>query len=477
MKQGYVAAIDIGTTKIVAIIGKKNPNGQIEVVGLGKTESRGVARGEVINIENTVVSINKAVALAQEAAQVKIDEVYVGIAGKHIRCSQSRGYINRDKYNELITQADVAKLIKDQHNVMTGPGEEIIHVLPQNYLVDHEYDVIDPIGMPGKRLEANFHMVIGKIDSINYIKRSITNAGLKHRGIILEPFASAEAVLDEQEKEVGVILVDIGGGTTDIAVIYENIIRHSAVIPFGGKAITNDIKEGCKILERQAEELKVRHGHAVMGMAGSNKIISVSVGKLREPKEISLKTLAGIIQARMEEIIDAIIFEAEASGVFDKIDGIVITGGGSLLEDLPQLFSFKTGLECRKGSPNEYIISKNDDLNNPLFATSVGLLMMGFKDMETNPNPIHEAVEVIKETPKTEPTETILKIEKPEIQAEKNLTIEDKKQQEKIEKAAKKNLEKNNDKKTGSRPVGLLRDFLSEIFNDSKEVDNTDTKI
>jgi cell division protein FtsA len=381
MKQGYVAAIDIGTTKIVAIIGKKNEQGTIEVVGLGRTESRGVARGEVINIDNTVSSINKAVAIAQTQANVKISDVYVGIAGKHIRCSQNRGYITRETHESVIAKEDVEKLIKDQYNVLTNPGEEIIHVLPQTYLVDNEYDVTDPIGMVGRRLEANFHMVVGKVDSVNYIKRSIAKSGLIPKGIILEPLASAESVLADDEKEVGVILVDIGGGTSDIAVYYENIIRHTAVIPFGGKVITNDIKEGCKILERQAEQLKVVHGQSLMDYADSNKIISVSVIKGREPKEISLKTLAGIIQARMEEIIDAVIFEVEASGVVDKIGaGIVLTGGGALLKNLRQLVAFKTGMDTRIGVPNELIKSEIENLNNPMFATSVGLLMKGFNN-------------------------------------------------------------------------------------------------
>lgn len=419
MEQGYVAAIDIGTTKIVAIIGRKNEKGQIEVSGYGRTESRGVARGEVINIDNTVLSINRAVKTATEMAGVEVDEVFVGIAGKHIRCTQNRGYISRTSHDTVISKEDVKKLIDDQYNVLTNPGEEIIHVLPQDFLVDNEYDVQDPVGMLGRRLEANFHMVIGKVDSVNYIKQSIMKAGLNNKGIILEPLASAEAVLAEEEKEVGVILVDIGGGTSDIAVYYNNVIRHTAVIPFGGKVITNDIKEGCKILEAQAEELKIKFGEALMDYAEANKIISVSVIKGRQPKEISVKMLAGIIQARMEEIIDAVLFEAEASGVMDKIGGgIVITGGGALLANLKQLVAFKSGMDTRIGKPNKSVIYDAEDLNNPMYATAVGLLIKGFEEGYADcgdelisgfvaapkvENKKEEAAEEIKAVPEEEP--------------------------------------------------------------------------
>lgn len=379
MEQNYIAAIDIGTTKIVFIVGKRNEKGQLEVHALGKAPSLGVTRGEVINIEKTVDAINIARNDAMSQCEFDISEVVVGIAGKHIRCMTNRGYITRENHDTEITKEDVNKLIQDMYNILIQPGEEIIHVLPQNFLVDKEYDVVYPVGMLGKRLEANFHMVIGKVDSVNYIKKSIEKANLIVNGLILEPLASADAVLTQDEKEVGVALIDIGGGTTDIAVYYDGVIRHTAVIPFGGNVITRDIKEGCRILERQAEELKKQFGQALQQYADDDKVVSIPGIKGREPKEISFGYLAAIIQARMEEILDAALFEIEASGVADKLGtGVVITGGGSMLKNLRQLVSFKTGMGTRIGLPTEHIIcDKIKDINNPMYATAVGLLMKG----------------------------------------------------------------------------------------------------
>lgn len=373
----YVAAIDIGTTKVVAIVGKENEKQKLEVLGVGTAPSLGVIRGEVMNIENTVKSILQALEIAQEKSGLKFDEVVVGIAGKHIRCTQNRGYITRESSESEISQADVDRLLNEMHNVMLQPGEEIIHILPQDYLVDRINEVTDPIGMCGKRIDANFHMVVGKVDSIKYIKKSIEKCGLGIKSIMLEPLASADAVLTEDEKEVGVALVDIGGGTTDLAIYYEGIIRHTAVIPFGGNVITKDIKEWCGILDRQAEEVKKQFGGALMDYADDNKFVSIAGIKGREPKEISFKSLAGIIQARMEEIIDAILFELELSGVMDKLGaGIVITGGGAMLANLPQLMAFKTGYDVHIGYPTEHIDAKDaKELKNTMYATGVGLLL------------------------------------------------------------------------------------------------------
>jgi len=377
MEQDYIAAIDIGTTKIVFIIGKRNDKGQLEVHALGKAPSLGVTRGEVINIEKTVDAINIARKDAMSQCEFQISEAVVGIAGKHIRCMTNRGYITRENYDTEITREDVNKLIQDMYNILIQPGEEIIHVLPQDFWVDKEYEVTNPVGMLGKRLEANFHMVIGKVDSVNYIKKSIEKANLIVNSLILEPLASADAVLTQDEKDVGVVLIDIGGGTTDIAVYYEGVIRHTAVIPFGGNVITRDIKEGCRILERQAEELKKQFGQALQQYADDDKVVSIPGIKGRDPKEISFGYLAAIIQARMEEILDAAIFEIEASDIVDKLGaGVVITGGGSMLKNLRQLVSFKTGMGTRIGLPTEHVVSeKIDEMNNPIYATAVGLLM------------------------------------------------------------------------------------------------------
>jgi cell division protein FtsA len=249
-KDHLVAAIDIGTTKIVALVGRINDNNRLEVLAMSKTVSKGVKRGVVLNIEETVNAIETTVAEAQRISGIKFKDVFVGIAGQHIKSIRTRGYINRDSYEDEITRDDISKLVADMYKIPVEIGEEIIHVLPQNYIVDSETGVKNPIGMSGKRLEANFHIVIGQIASAKNIEKCINRVDLNVKQLILEPLASSEAVLTEDEKEAGVVLVDIGGGTTDVAVYYDDIIRHTAVIPFGGNVITRDIKEGCSILGR-----------------------------------------------------------------------------------------------------------------------------------------------------------------------------------------------------------------------------------
>ncbi|MBU0765166.1 MAG: cell division protein FtsA, partial [Bacteroidetes bacterium] len=275
-------------------------------------------------------------------------------------------------------------LINDMYKIPIEAGEEIIHVLPQSYIVDNEVGVKNPIGMFGKRLEANFHIVIGQIASANNIKKCVNRCSLEVNSLVLEPLASSAAVLTEDEKEVGVALVDIGGGTTDIAVYHDDIIRHTAVIPFGGNVVTNDIKEGCAILERQAEALKIQFGSALAEMAGEDEVVTVPGISGREPKEISFKSLAFIIQSRMEEIIGAIYFEIESSGFLEKLGaGIVITGGGALLRHLPQLVAFKTGLDVRIGYPSEFLRGDiKDEVNQTMYATSVGLILKGYEETE-----------------------------------------------------------------------------------------------
>ncbi len=381
-----VAAIDIGTTKIVAIIGKKNENGKIEILGYGNTRSTGVKRGVVLNIEQTVIAIKQAVDLAETQAGLKITDAYVGIAGQHIRSIRNRGYINRDSYDEEISKEDVQALIDDMFKIPIDVGEEIIHVLPQSYIVDNETGVKSPVGMFGKRLEANFHIVIGQTAAANNIKKCVNRAGINVKRLVLEPLASADAVLSDDEKEIGVALVDIGGGTTDVAVFYDGIIRHTAVIPFGGNVVTQDIKQGCNILERYAEQLKVKYGSALADKAQENKVVSIPGINGRPPKEISFKNLAHIIQSRMEEIIAQVYFEIEASGMSQYLGaGIVLTGGGALLKNLSQLVAFKTGMDVRLGLPNQSIQSEvMDEVNQPMFATGFGLLLTGFAEKDSS---------------------------------------------------------------------------------------------
>jgi cell division protein FtsA len=383
-KEKIVAAVDIGTTKIVSLVGKLNEQGKLEILGISQTPSKGVKRGVVLNIEETVNAIQTTSSEAMEQSGIKFNEVFVGIAGQHIKSVKNRGYINRDSYDDEITREDLQNLIDDMHKIPVDVGEEILHVLPQSYIVDNETGVKNPVGMFGKRLEANFHIVIGQISSARNIEKCINRVGLDVKQLILEPLASSAAVLTDDEKEAGVALVDIGGGTTDVAVYYDDVIRHTAVIPFGGNVITRDIKEGCAILQRQAESLKIQFGSALGDLAQEDKVVTIPGISGREPKEISFRSLAYIIQSRMEEIIDAVSYEIENSGYMDKLSaGIVLTGGGSMLKHLSQLVKFKTGMDVRIGFPGEMMAANSSDaINQPMFSTSVGLLIKGLEYYE-----------------------------------------------------------------------------------------------
>jgi cell division protein FtsA len=403
-KEKFVAAVDIGTTKIVTIAGRITENQRLEVLGLSKTASRGVKRGVVLNIEETVNAIEYTVNEARNMSKLNFTDVFVGIAGQHIKSIRNRGYINRDSYEDEITRADIQRLIEDMYKIPVDMGEEIIHVLPQSFIVDNESGVKNPVGMSGKRLEGNFHIVVGQIASAKNIEKCINRVGLNVKNLILEPLASSEAVLTDDEKEAGVALVDIGGGTTDVAVYYDEMIRHTAVIPFGGNVVTRDIKEGCSILQRQAESLKIQFGSALGDLAKDDKVVTIPGISGRDPKEISFKSLAYIIQSRMEEIIDAVMFEIENSGHIEKLSaGIVLTGGGALLRHLPQLVKFKTGLDVRLGFPNEKLASERmETVNQPMYATSVGLLLKGHEFLLENKERINVSAEA-GEIPETKP--------------------------------------------------------------------------
>ncbi|MCD4731810.1 MAG: cell division protein FtsA [Bacteroidales bacterium] len=298
-----IVGLDIGTTKIAAIVGRKNEHGKIEILGHGRTESIGVKRGVVSNIENTVNSIRIAIEEASQKAGVNIKYVNVGIAGQHIKSLQHRGGIIRENYDNEISKQDVETLLNNMYNLNMSPGEEIIDVIAQEYIVDDEQGIKQPVGMLGNSLEANFHIIIGQTTAAKNIFKCVTKADLEVVDLILEPIASAEAVLSEEEKEAGVVLVDIGGGTSDLAIFQDGIIRHTAVIPFGGDVITEDVKEGCTIIRKHAEELKIKFGSSLASENRDDEIVAIPGLRGRPPKEISLKNLASIIQARMEEII------------------------------------------------------------------------------------------------------------------------------------------------------------------------------
>ena len=379
-----VVGLDIGTTKIACLVGRKTEHGKIEMLGVGKAPSVGVTRGVVSNIEKTVQSIRAAVEEAEAKSGVEIKVVNVGIAGQHIKSLQHRGMITRDSIEEEINQQDVDALIDDMYKLVMMPGEEIIHVLPQEYIVDRQSGVKDPIGMSGVQLEANFHIITGAMASAKNIYKCVAKAGLEVAELILEPLASASAVLSDEEKEAGVVLVDIGGGTTDIAIFHDGIIRHTAVIPFGGNVITEDIKEGCTIMHRQAELLKTKFGTALSNQSQENEIVCIPGLRGRDPKEISVKNLSNIINARMAEIIEHVYYEIKNSGYEKKlIGGIVVTGGGSQLKHISQLFEYATGMDARIGFPNEHLSSNTStNLTSPLFATGVGLVAKGFENFD-----------------------------------------------------------------------------------------------
>ena len=391
--------LDIGTTKIVAMIGRRNEYGKVQILGVGKSKSLGVHRGVVNNITQTIQSIQQAVNEAELSADCKIESVTVGIAGQHIRSLQHSDYITRTNSELVIDEDDIDRLINQVHKLVMLPGEEIIHVLPQEFKVDGQAEIKEPIGMYGGRLEANFHVVVGQVSSIRNIGRCVKSAGLDLEGITLEPLASANAVLSFEEKEAGVALIDIGGGTTDLAVFKDGIIRHTAVIPFGGNVITDDIKEGCSIIEKQAELLKIKFGSAWPGENKENEIVSIPGLRGRDPKEITLKNLSKIIHARTVEIIEQVYLEIKNYGHEEQkkklIGGIVLTGGGSQLKHIKQLVEYITGMDTRVGYPNEHLAGDTDkDVTIPLFATAVGLVLDGLRRFEKD---INEKVKV-KET-------------------------------------------------------------------------------
>lgn len=410
-KAEIIVGLDIGTTKICAIVGKKTEHGKIEVLSTGKSESLGVMRGVVSNIDKTVEAIKLAVEEAEQKAGVEIASVYVGIAGQHIQSLQHRGIRMRDNAESEISKTDIDLLVEEMHRLVLPPGDKIIHVLPQEFIVDNEQGITEPIGMAGVRLEANFHIITGQITAAKNITKCIQKAGIEVADMILEPLASAASVLSEEEKEAGVVLVDIGGGTTDIAIFEKGIIRHTAVIPFGGNSITEDIKEGCLIMSKQAEQLKVKFGSALAVETQENEIVSIPGLRGREPKEISVRNLAHIIQARMDEILEHVYYEIKSSGFEKKlIGGIVLTGGGSQLKNLVQLTEFVTGISARVGFPTEHLATGMiEDIKSPTYATGIGLLIRGFEEN----NPKKGAVEREQESkPKKKWFESFIKMGK-----------------------------------------------------------------
>jgi cell division protein FtsA len=379
-----VVGLDIGTTKIVAMIGKRNEFGKIEILGMGKTESSGVIRGVVMQVPDTAAAIVKAVEEAANKADYDINSVYTGIASQHIKSYQTRHSRICNNTDELISQEDLKALLDDVMNLSTSPGESIISAMPQEYFVDNMDIQRRPVGVPGRKLEANFHIITGRIEEAKRYKLCVEKANLHLESLFLEPLASAEAVLTDEEREAGVALVDIGGGTTDIAIFHDGILRHTAVVPLAGNSITEDIKTSCNIIKNYAELLKVKHGSALPTPDMETKIVTIPGISGRPAKEISMKTLSEIIKARVVQILDLVDFELKSSGFKNNLGaGIVLTGGGAQLKYIQQLTEYSTGLDVRIGHPSQHIVSKEgDNYESPLFATSVGLVMLGFNKLD-----------------------------------------------------------------------------------------------
>ena len=385
-EQPIIVGLDIGTTKIAAIAGRKNEFGKLEILGFGRANSNGVQHGMVLNIDQTIKAIQTALENCYASnPTLPISEVYVGIAGHHIKSLQTRGDIVRQNTDEEIKQAEIDQLINDQYKTYIPAGDQIIDVIPQEFTVDNFQNIPDPIGYSGVKVGANFHIITGDKNAIRNINRSVDKAGLKTKDLVLQPLASAAAVMCDHDLEAGVAIVDIGGGTTDLAVFYEGILKHTAVIPFGGENITNDIKTGLGVLKTQAEQMKVQFGSALSEEAKSNAFITIPGLRGMAPKEISVKNLAGIIQARMSEIMDFVSYHLKQVGLDNRMlnGGVILTGGGSQLKHLIQLTEYVTGLNARIGYPNEHLAPGHiEELAKPMYSTCLGLILKGYNDYE-----------------------------------------------------------------------------------------------
>ncbi len=394
-EQPIIVGLDIGTTKIAVIAGRKNEFGKMEILGFGRANSNGVKHGQVLNIDETIKAIQTALGNCYASnPNLEINEVYVGIAGHHIKSLQTRGDIVRHDTENEITQKEIDQLVQDQYKTYIPAGDQIIDVIPQEYTVDNFQNIPNPIGFGGVKVGANFHIITGDKNAIRNIKRSVEKSGLATTDLVLQPLASASAVMAQEDMEAGVAIVDIGGGTTDMAVFYEGILKHTAVIPFAGENITNDIKTGLGVLKQQAEQMKVQFGSALANETKTNAYITIPGLRGMPAKEISVKNLANIIQARMSEILDFVTYHLKQVGMDNKMlnGGVILTGGGSQLKHLIQLTEYVTGLNARIGYPTEHLASGHiEELSKPTYATCLGLILKGYDDFEHNRKEFHSS--------------------------------------------------------------------------------------
>lgn len=376
-EQNVIVGLDVGTTKICVIIADLGPAGGLDVIGVGASPSRGLRKGVVVNIDSTVEAIRKAVAEAEQMAGVEVSSVYAGVAGGHIRGINSRGVVAVSGKNREVSQPDIDRALEAAKAINLPPDREIIHVLPQAFVVDDQDGVREPLGMSGVRLEVEVHVVTGAVTSVQNVVRSVNRAGLTVQDVVLEPLASAEAVLSPDEKELGVLLIDIGGGTTDAALFREGAIWHTAILPLGGDHITNDIAVGLRTPTADAEDLKKRYGCALTALVREDETIDVpSVGG-RKPRQLSRQILSEIVQPRVEEIFTLVARELSKAGLHDAATaGVVVTGGTSIMEGVPELAEQVFDLPVRLGAPSA-LGGLADVVRSPIYATGVGLALWG----------------------------------------------------------------------------------------------------
>ncbi len=453
-KEKMVVGIDVGTTKIAVFIGKKDENGNVKIIGMGRTDSVGVEHGEVKNIVETATSIKIAVEIAEKKCNVKVSEAYVGIAGHNIKNTFQRGSKIINEENHIITQEDVDALLEEQKVKILPPGESIIDIVPQDYIVDGDTGIDNPVGRIGKVIECNYNLISGDQNNVHNIYMSVERAGYKVKGLILEPIASAEAVVNDEEKSAGICLVDIGGGTTDMSIFKDGILRHTAVIQLAGNSITTDIKDAFKIMPPQSEALKTKYGDCLQIESQKNAIVQVPGLKGRPSREITLFALSGVIKARVQMILQQVDYELKNNSLkeqtFDKIliAGIVLTGGGSKLKHIAQYTEFITGISTRVGDPDEIFLSDNsDECSDPMYSTGIGLVIKGFEFEQK----YHSSDDV-------EPKEEIK-----EEQTDNQPIVEEK--QKKKDKKSKQKKDKNN----SNRLVDSIAKFFSKILDERVE--------
>src|SRR3954452_24631504 len=432
-----IVGLDIGTTKIAAIAGRKNEYGKLEILGFGRANSNGVQHGQVLNIDQTIKAIQQALTACYDSnPDLEIKEVYVGVAGHHIKSLQTRGDMVRQSSDTEIDHTEIEMLIENQRKTFIPAGDQIIEVIPQDFHVDNFQNIKDPVGFNGVKVGANFHIITGDRNAIRNINRAVERSHLKVKDLVLQPLASAAAVMSEVDMEAGVAILDIGGGTSDLAVFYDGILKHTAVIPFGGENITNDIRMGLGVLKSQAEAMKVQFGSALANEAKANAFITIPGMNGMPAKEISVKNLANIIQARMSEILDFVTYHLKQVGLDSRAlnGGIILTGGGSQLKHLIQLTEYSTGLYARIGFPNGNLAANHiDELKKPMYSTCIGLILKGYSDYE------HKYKEFEKSFKKIIVPETLVKEDEPEMRPLETAEVEPK---GKINTAARKGMTK-----------------------------------